>query len=414
MRSPFSSIKLFIIRAPNMMSPKTRDTYRQVPKISLIFFFIFVLASLSGIPNKEINVSRMSFLEKIKKIVSNSSISESEAMSCGLIEPCSDGKFHLDWPVSRSVAIKILQSILAKVEGFKTRPGKFSDIGRNSVMFETLNMVGGFFAPLDHERFKSNAFISEKEAEGIYSALKKSVSSLPSKSVKVDSAKSGISSSLTSVSGVASNSGTTAPGSVSSAISSAVTGNPSSAFTALTTTLATTSAFFSNSNSIQSSALASTPLEAYPASATEFSGTHFSSDFKFPAFPTNPSEPKLPLDPSFQGDLKIAEDGAHEMDERLNSLEVDVAALTDSYIENPEDLRALDIAIQEIYQVLRDCSEKIRYTEFNIDHSKFDDSESSKKAQEIASRLREAKLRISKLEKRISDFQKNREQGEKE
>lgn len=151
--------------------------YRRIYGFSLVLFLILLGSAFlrpSLVEGKiQSVISRFMIVEKGSLAFGAGTVDEESVLKSGLLDPCPDGRIHLDWPVSRGVAAQVLWRILQKQPGFIPAAGYFLDIGPESPLAEALAKVGGAFVPIDRNRFKPDRLIREQELEEIIEALKK-------------------------------------------------------------------------------------------------------------------------------------------------------------------------------------------------------------------------------------------------
>lgn len=124
----------------------------------LPFYLICISAQSSEV------ISRLTFAEMTYKSFFGKKISEIEIMNADLFEPYQDGHFHLDWPMSRGVAVNSLARLLAKFE-HEYLPGKFTDIPAGTVLYEILEKFGGAFPPDSAGRFNPDSLLTKGELQ---------------------------------------------------------------------------------------------------------------------------------------------------------------------------------------------------------------------------------------------------------
>ncbi|MBF0408708.1 MAG: hypothetical protein HQM10_15280 [Candidatus Riflebacteria bacterium] len=105
--------------------------------------------------------------------------------------------------------------------------------------------------------------------------------------------------------------------------------------------------------------------------------------------------------PHFVFNYDAANDAVTELETLINSLEINLSALSDAYLEADDEKHAQQKALKQILEILDNCSEKLRYTLFGLDHGEFNDSESKSKAELIRPRILSVAQRISTMQKRI-------------
>ncbi|MBF0502412.1 MAG: hypothetical protein HQM09_19895 [Candidatus Riflebacteria bacterium] len=116
-------------------------------------------------------VSRIDFLEKAVEVIGGGPIDEASAVTSGILEPCPDGHYHLDWPVTRGLAVRSLARLIIRLPVKVTFPGVFCDVGSGTPLSEALDIVGGAFKNIDQERLRPDRLFTPSDLETVLSAL---------------------------------------------------------------------------------------------------------------------------------------------------------------------------------------------------------------------------------------------------
>jgi len=146
---------------------KQLSPYRLLGMIFLYLFSAFLIPLFA----ENGTVSAFEFIERIFKSVFSKDISEIEALQSGLLEKNPDGKYHLDWPLSRGAAAKTVSRFLNSIKNAKAAPGFFKDIELCSPLYSTLAHVGGLFTPYEKDLFKPDLLITPEETKQILNKL---------------------------------------------------------------------------------------------------------------------------------------------------------------------------------------------------------------------------------------------------
>ena len=150
----------------------TRSGYRLAPSVLLALLSgLWLIVGLPGVQGASTRVSRMMLLESAGKLLGGRPMTESEALQSGFIEPYSDGKFHLDWPLSRGMAACILSRMAQRAGVTASFPISFSDIATGSVLSQALSVVGKAFHTRPSNRFGADQVFSPDDLEFAMSSI---------------------------------------------------------------------------------------------------------------------------------------------------------------------------------------------------------------------------------------------------
>ncbi len=362
-----------------------RSRYRTVSAFSLVFFLLAVgcFTSFAGGPVK---ISRIAFLEKIYKGFLSRNLSEAEAIQCGLLEPYGDGRFHLDWPVSRGAAAKILCGFIRKNAPIPPVPGRFSDIATSSELFPVLDQVGGVFPPVGKDRFHPDGLLTEVEARKIIETILAGAALRPFPALPVADARAIV--------------------------------TPGSQLV---------------EESAGSESLALAPAQEDPAleeipetvGATGTYGRWFPTRFTFPRTYREPevasvreiqgSEarrlgrlnrfvPADQLSPPADFSLSQASEGMVEVEKVLDSLEMNVHELLMAPVADEGDRGRVREALTQIGEVTKDVGKKLAVSEMRLDAVLLVDPASIEKCADLRLRIGNSTKRLAVLDDRIKVF----------
>lgn len=128
-------------------------TYRQVLCCGLA---LLLMAISTASMAQDDRVTRYSLISAIYERIYNRQITELEAINTGLLDPYADGKFHLEWPVSRGMAAEAFFRLSVQSGTAAKLPRAFADISNNSPFKKVLDAVGGSFLPQNRGNFEPN------------------------------------------------------------------------------------------------------------------------------------------------------------------------------------------------------------------------------------------------------------------
>jgi hypothetical protein len=99
------------------------------------------------------SISRFEFLEKVSGQFLGKPLNEVDAMQSGLLSPLPDGKFHLDWPMTRAEAARVMYALVKAFPEARSLPAFFPDVPVDSALYPMLSTVGGVFQGQEGQRF---------------------------------------------------------------------------------------------------------------------------------------------------------------------------------------------------------------------------------------------------------------------
>jgi hypothetical protein len=148
-------------------------SYRQV----FLFGLVLIMLGLSSASiAQDDRVTRYNLVSAIYERVFNRQVTELEAINTGLIDAYEDGKFHLDWPVSRGMAAEAFYRLNIQTGSAARSPRAFADIDAESPFHKVLSVVGGAFLPQRRGNFDPNHILSRKDLfRGIQILIEKGV-----------------------------------------------------------------------------------------------------------------------------------------------------------------------------------------------------------------------------------------------
>ncbi|MEW6708490.1 MAG: hypothetical protein AB1403_01600 [Candidatus Riflebacteria bacterium] len=135
-------------------------SYRQLLS-SVLVLLLIAPASWAG-PEEE-KVSRFQLVSAIYERVYNRQVSELEAINTGLLDAYDDGRFHLEWPVSRGMAAQAFYRLHVQSGTAARLPRAFADIGNDSSFKNMLEIVGGAFMPMKRGNFEANHMLTRRD-----------------------------------------------------------------------------------------------------------------------------------------------------------------------------------------------------------------------------------------------------------
>ena len=134
--------------------------YRQL----LCFLLVLsIFAITSTAMAQEDKVTRYQFVSAIYERIYNRQVSELEAINTGLIDAYEDGKYHLEWPMSRGMAAHAFLRLNQQAGSLARAPRAFADIGGESSFKRVLEVVGAAFLPQQRGNFNANHMLSRKD-----------------------------------------------------------------------------------------------------------------------------------------------------------------------------------------------------------------------------------------------------------
>jgi hypothetical protein len=147
--------------------------YRHWSVITLVLILSFVsLVSYAA----DSRVSRLFLVTSLYERVYNRQLTELEAINTGLLDAYEDGRYHLDWPVSRGMAAEAFYRLSRQAGTVARFPRAFADIDRNSRFKKMLDVVGGAFLPQRRGNFDPNHVLARPDLlRGINALIDKGV-----------------------------------------------------------------------------------------------------------------------------------------------------------------------------------------------------------------------------------------------
>ena len=138
-----------------------------------LFFLQFLLIQFVQPCLADTTISGFDFLEKVFRELLGRNLTELDAMQSQLLDNYPDGKYHLDWPISRGYAAKLLFRIMKSVKNVRATPGFFPDVELSSTLYPVLALVGGAFPPQEKKRFGVDALLTQADADKMIENLVK-------------------------------------------------------------------------------------------------------------------------------------------------------------------------------------------------------------------------------------------------
>jgi hypothetical protein len=135
-------------------------SYRQVFHFALV---LLLIASASTLAAQEEKVTRLQLVAAIYERIYNRQVSELEAINTGLLDAYEDGRFHLEWPVSRGMAAEAFYRLHVQSGNAARLPRAFADISPESSFKKVLDVVGGAFLPQKQGNFNPNHMLTRKD-----------------------------------------------------------------------------------------------------------------------------------------------------------------------------------------------------------------------------------------------------------
>jgi hypothetical protein len=335
-------------------SPQVQLCKRKMYRIIAGFLLVLTLAGFpSGSPAQEV-VSRLEFCEKLLSASVKQPVNEVFIMQSGILDPQPDGKFHLDWPISRGDAARVCLGIMSGFPGARPLPGFFADTPLSSPFYSVLAKVGGAFAPLPQDRFGPDVLLTPEDANHVTRVFSRH---LPSDSLWVSPLGTAPASeeqigSDPAVWGKNFPMGFRFPG----AVEPDVTGSSASA-AARISRLATL-------------------------------------------------VPPEQLSPHYAFNLRQAVNGMDEMENVLDSLELSILDLVHSQAENPTQKSQLSDGLQQFRDIIGPLLEKLRFSREEVRSALLTDSESIGLADTLQRRISEGQRRLNRLMELIDDRRK--------
>ncbi len=113
----------------------------------------------------------MLLLEEASRCWGGRPWTEAEALQSGLLEPYADGKIHLDWPMSRGVAARVLARVVRRLDPEAVFPQVFGDVTASSTVAPALCIVGQAFRPVAGDRFVPDQIFSVDDLQYAFATL---------------------------------------------------------------------------------------------------------------------------------------------------------------------------------------------------------------------------------------------------
>ncbi|GAB4267326.1 MAG: hypothetical protein Kow0029_01790 [Candidatus Rifleibacteriota bacterium] len=135
-------------------------SYRQVIRCGLVLLLVTLSMTL---PAENDKVTRFNLVSAIYERVYNRQVTELEAINTGLLDAYDDGKFHLDWPVSRGMAAEAFYRLSIQSGTAAKLPRAFADVNADSPYKKILDVVGGAFLPQRRGNFDANHMLSRHD-----------------------------------------------------------------------------------------------------------------------------------------------------------------------------------------------------------------------------------------------------------
>ncbi len=153
-------------------APDSLDVWRTCYRLAAAFCLVLGLAgSLLPLQAAPAQVSRMLLLEEASRRWGGQPFTEAEALQCGLLEPYSDGKYHLDWPLSRGAAARVLARVVRRLDPEASFPKVFGDVTASAPVAPALAVVGQAFRPAAGDRFVADQIFSPDDLAFAFATL---------------------------------------------------------------------------------------------------------------------------------------------------------------------------------------------------------------------------------------------------
>jgi len=136
-----------------------QNTYRQVLIVCLACCMFLTAARSEA---QEERISRHEFVSAVYERVYNRKLTELETVNSGLIDAFDDGSYHLEFSISRGMAVEALYRLSIQSGTAARLPRAFADIAPDSIFFRPLETVGGAFLPLKRGRFEPNHLMNRQ------------------------------------------------------------------------------------------------------------------------------------------------------------------------------------------------------------------------------------------------------------
>ncbi len=135
------------------------NTYRQVLIVCLACCMFLPSSPLKA---QDERISRYEFVSAVYERTYNRKLTELEVVNSGLIDAFDDGSYHLEFSISRGMAVEALYRLSIQAGTAARLPRAFADITPDSIFRKPLETVGGAFLPLKRGRFEPNHLIDRQ------------------------------------------------------------------------------------------------------------------------------------------------------------------------------------------------------------------------------------------------------------
>jgi len=142
--------------------------YRQILTICLVLTLILLQCTILSASDK---LTRFEIVSALYERVFNVDMTEVKAMKTGLLEPYEDGRYHLDWPITRGMAANMFYTISVQSGSVTKFPRAFADIRPESEYRKVLNRVGGAFLPQKDGKFMADNVLNKEDMYRAISVL---------------------------------------------------------------------------------------------------------------------------------------------------------------------------------------------------------------------------------------------------
>lgn len=136
-----------------------QNIYRQVLVVCLACCMFLTAARSEA---QEERISRYEFVSAVYERVYNRKLTELETVNSGLIDAFDDGSYHLEFSISRGMAVEALYRLSIQSGTAARLPRAFADITPDSIFCKPLETVGGAFLPLKRGRFEPNHLMNRQ------------------------------------------------------------------------------------------------------------------------------------------------------------------------------------------------------------------------------------------------------------
>jgi len=322
--------------------------YRFIVGICLVSLTCLITSPVFSSPT----ATRLFLLEATYKCFLEKNISEVEAVQSGLLDPYPDGRIHLDWPLTRGVAIRALALFLSQNGNFTSLPGEFSDLIASSSLMSAVMMIGGAFQHKEGKKFCPDSLLTEDELNLVIDNLKRNYR--PSSCMQFQPTSN-----------------------------QSVTGS------------------------------APEKLEKYFPSEFVFPKEYQYNDQTAEGEVSTSDVgrltrlkkflPRNQLSPTSGFDLTVAFEGIKETEGLLDSLEMTIYELTTVTVDDHAQENKIREALSEIRKVMTTIAEKLKYSQMQLSAALLVDPESIHMAADVKLRVANCLLRAVKLSKRIEE-----------